>query len=311
MNIDHLRAFHKIAQTGSFTKAARELFLTQPAVSQQIQLLESFLGSTLFDRSGKKVSLTSQGEILLSHTERLFELFQEIEMSFGRLQNLEKGKITIGSTAVLGTYFLPKMIGSYNKQYPGIDLDLQMGNSDRVHNMLLDGSVDVGFAGRIRPNSRLKDILIHRENLLVVTSPDNPLATKKSVSVDEMIKIPFIWREKGTQTRALVESWFKKKVGPNYPRKSIELQNLEAAKRTVVEGYGITIAPEIAVRRELHLGLLKCIDLVGFDLYFDYYVFYLKRKIMSKAMEVFIDLISHFRLLTHAENLRKQLMKAQ
>ena len=191
MNIDHLRAFHKVAQTGSFTKAARELFLTQPAVSQQIQLLESFLGSTLFDRSGKKVSLTSEGEILLSHTERLFELFQEIEMSFGRLQNLEKGKITIGSTAVLGTYFLPKVIGLYNRQHPGIEIDLQMGNSDRVHNMLLEGSVDVGFAGRIRSHPRLKDILIHRENFLIVTSPEKPMTRVKSVSVDEMIKIPY------------------------------------------------------------------------------------------------------------------------
>ena len=114
-----------------------------------------------------------------------------------------------------------------------------------------------------------------------MSSNENPSATQTSVAIDELGKTPFIWREKGTQTRLLVEGWFEKMVGRDYPKKSIELQNVEAAKRTVVEGYGITITPEIAVRREIHLGLLKPIDLAGFDLYFDYYLFFFASWIFS------------------------------
>ena len=118
MKFDHLKSFHRVAVTRSFTRTAQELFLTQPAVSQQIQLLEHRLGIKLFDRMGKMVGLTSEGEILLSYTERLFRINDEIEIHFGKLRDLETGKITVGSTAVIGTYFLPRIIGDYNRKYP-------------------------------------------------------------------------------------------------------------------------------------------------------------------------------------------------
>jgi len=298
MNLDQLKAFHQVAGTGSFTKASRALFLTQPAVSQQVQALESHLGITLFDRSGKKVMLTSEGEILLAHTGKLFRYYREIEELFGHLKDLKTGKITIGATAVMGTYFLPRMIGRYNKRYPGIDIDVRMGNSHKIIGMLLEGIVDIGFAGRIKINPRLTGIPNHRENLLVVAAPDNPLVNKKVVLPAELEKIPFIWREKGTQTRELVKRWFQKSVGRDYPKKSIELQNLEAAKRTVVEGYGITVIPEISVKRELHFGMLKPINLKGLDLFFDYYLFYLKGRAISRASGAFLGMLSDFKLLS-------------
>jgi LysR family transcriptional regulator, low CO2-responsive transcriptional regulator len=303
MKIDHLRSFHSVAVTRSFTQAAQELFLTQPAVSQQIQLLEHRLGIKLFDRMGKIVALTSEGELLFSYTERLFQIYDEIRMQFGKLRDLETGKITIGSTAVMGTYFMPRIIGDYNRKYPGIDINMQMGNSYSVHNMLISNQVDIGFSGRLKADTRLKSILIHKEKLLLVSSPDNPLTDQPLVSVTKLGTTPFIWREKGTQTRALVKKWFQQKVGWNYPKRSIELQNIEAAKRTVVAGYGITIIPEVSIRRELHVGLLKRINLDGFDLSFDYYLFYKKGKIFSKAIEAFLKLLVNIRLLSHSANL--------
>ena len=117
MNIDPLKAFPRVAHTGSFTKAAEELFLTQPAVSQQIEAQEGSFGITLFDRSNKKVRLSNEGEILLAYTNRLFNIFEEIEILFDQFEDLRKGKVTLGSTAVLGTYFLPRIIGRYSKQY--------------------------------------------------------------------------------------------------------------------------------------------------------------------------------------------------
>jgi DNA-binding transcriptional LysR family regulator len=303
MNIDQLKAFHKVARTGSFTKAADELFLTQPAVSQQIKSLEASFGVLLFDRSNKKVRLSNEGEILLAYTNKLFNLFEEIGILFDQFEGLRKGKITLGSTAVLGTYFLPRIIGRYSKEYPGIDIDLRMGNSQMVHNWVLEGSVDLGFAGKMKSHPRLERIRIHREMLLMVCSKDNLLAQKKSVRADDLGDTPFIWREKGTQTRSLVKDWFDTHTHEKFPQKSIELQNLEAAKRTVIEGYGVTVTPEIAVRREIHVGLLRPIHLDDFNLWFEYYLLFLKGKIFSKAAGVFIETLANFKLLSDAQNL--------
>ena len=185
-----------------------------------------------------------------------------------------------------------------------------MGNSNIVHNMIAENKVDLGFAGIIRSHAALTGILIHREKLLVVSSPDNPITAKNSVSVNELGTIPFIWREKGTQTRKLVKKWFEKRAGRNYPGKSIELQNIEAAKRMAVEGYGITIIPESAVRRDIDSGLLKALDLKSFDLTVDFYLFHLNGKVFSKTAETFLKMLSGVRLLSHTENLRDWLSEA-
>jgi len=310
MKFDHLKSFHRVALTRSFTQAAQDLFLTQPAVSQQIQLLEHRLGIKLFDRMGKMVGLTREGELLFSYTERLFQIYDEIRIQFLKLHDLETGKITVGATAVMGTYFMPRLIGDYNRKYPGIDINIQMGNSSSVLDKLISNQVDIGFAGRLKSDNRLKNILVHREKLLMVSSPDNPLTGQPSIRASELGTTPFIWREIGTQTQALVKKWFQKKIGRNYPKRSIELQNIEAAKRTVIGGYGFTIIPEIAIRRELHVGLLKRINLKGFDLSFNYYLFYRKGKIFSKAIEAFIEILIKTRLLSHSDNLLGSVQKA-
>jgi DNA-binding transcriptional LysR family regulator len=178
MNLDQLRAFHKVATAGSFTKAARELCLTQSAVSQQVRALEEKIGGTLFDRSGKKICLTGEGEVLLTYAERLFALHEEIESLFGGLQTLRKGKVAVAASGAIGTYFMPAIIRAYNRRHPGIEIDLRMGNSDRVQQMILDHEVDFGIGGMIRDQAALQAIHLHREKLLVVCSPRDPLAAQ-------------------------------------------------------------------------------------------------------------------------------------
>ena len=307
MNIDQLRAFYTVARTGSFTQAAGKLYITQSAVSQQVQALEHSLGITLFDRSGKKVSLTGEGEILLSYAKRLFDLYGEIVSLFELQRTLKKGKISIASTRVLGTYYLPQMIGLFNRQYPEIEIDLKLGNSHRILEIILEGEVDFGFAGKIRSYSRLNSILVHQERLLIVCSSDHYLASKRKIGLDELIKYPFIWREKGTQTRKVVKHWFEENLGRNYPQKFIELENVEAAKRIVEAGYGITIIPEAAVKREIDSGVLMDIELKGFDHFVDFHLFYFKGKIVGKAAETFLKMLAGIRLFSHSENLKKSL----
>ena len=303
MDVDKLKAFHKVALIGSFTKAAGQLHLTQPAVSQKIQALENILGVTLFDRSGKAVNLTQEGEVLLSYTDRLFELFEEIGSLFSDMTELNTGRISIGATAVMGIYFMTRAIGRYNKKYPGIEIDLRMGNSLTVVNMIMDGEVDIGFTGWTVNHPSLHRVLVHRERLVIVSSPDNPLVQKENVHTKDLRTTPFIWREKGTQTRVLVKEWFEANIGRDYPKRSIELENIEAVKRAVTEGCGITIVPERAVRREIDSGLLKRIYLDDFDLSVDYHLSFLKKKAFSRATVAFFELLPELQLLNQAGDL--------
>ena len=308
MNIDQIRAFHKVASTGSFTRAARELFITQPAVSQEIKALEASLGIKLFDRSGKNVRMTAEGEVLLSYALRLFTLHEEMESLFGRSKNLQHGQIKLGSTALMGTYFLPKIIGRFNRKYPGIEIDLQMGNSDQVMHLVLEGMVDLGFSGMTTNHARLESILIHQERMIMVASPRHPLSARK-ISLDDISETPFIWREKGTQTRKLIEKWFLRQLRGHYPRKSIELQNMEAAKRMVEEGYGITVVPEAAVKREISAGWLKPLQVEGLNVLNSYYLVFLKSRKLTSAAEAFRKMISKIRLFSFSENLRTSLQR--
>jgi len=304
MNTDQIRAFYKVASTGSFTRAARELLVTQPAVSQEIKTLETALGIKLFERSGKGVRMTAEGEILFSHAHRFFALHEEMESLFGRSKNLQHGQIKLGSTALMGTYFLPKIIGRFNRKYPGIDIDLQMGNSDQVMHLVLEGLVDLGFSGMTTNHARLESILVHQEKMIMVASSRHPLCARK-ISLDDISETPFIWREKGTQTRKLIEKWFLRELRGHYPRKSIELQNMEAAKRIVEEGYGITVVPEAAVKREISAGWLKPLQVEGLNVLNSYYLVSLKTRKLTPAAEAFFEMLSKTRLFSFSENLRK------
>jgi DNA-binding transcriptional LysR family regulator len=309
MNVDHLKAFQKVAAAGSFTKAARELFLTQSAVSQQIRALENEIGGKLFDRSGRKILLTGEGEVLLIYAERLFDLHEEIETLFGGLRTLRKGKVAVGATAVIGTYFMPAVISAYHRQYPGIEIDLRMGNSEQVLRMVLDREVDLGIAGLIKQDPALQSVFLHREKLLFVCSPRNPLASRESVSIRELDRIPFIWREKGTQTLELVQRWFRENAAGDFPRQGLSLANMEAAKRIVEEGYGVTIVPESASRREIEAGLLMRLEVEEFDLTVDYALFYRRGRIFNRVAESFLESLCGLGIFSHGENLRARLGK--
>lgn len=309
MNVDQLKAFHRVAATGSFTKAARELFLTQSAVSQQIRALEDEVGGRLFDRSGRKIRLTGEGEVLLSYAERLFDLHEEIETLFGSLRTLERGKIAVGATAVIGTYFMPAVISAFHRQYPGIEIDLRIGNSDQILRMILDREADLGVAGMIKTPAALESTFIHREALLFVCAPGNPLALRETVAIGEMDRIPFIWREKGTQTLEIVQKWFRKNAAGDFPRQTLSLANMEAAKRIVEEGYGVTIIPTSAARREIEAGLLARLNVKKFDLTVDYGLFHPTGRIFSRAAEAFLEVLCGIGVFSHGGNLRARLGK--
>lgn len=292
MNIDHLKSFFMVAKIGNFTKAARELFLTQPAVSQHILALEHFYNTSLFDRTGKKIMLTRQGEILFEQTEELLEKFKEVETVFQGMNNMSRGKLDIASSAVVGTYMLPRIIGRYNASYPDIELELRAGNTHQVSLMVLEGKVDFGFAAG--PASRYPEVetmAIHKEKMVAVAAAGHPLAKKKSVGLEDLGRTPFITRENGTRTRQLVRNWTQALENNGRDLKVIELESVETAKRIVEEGFGITVIPETAVKREIDAKQLSRINLKGFEEEAIFYLLYHKARRFSMAAKTFLSLL--------------------
>ena len=303
MNFDHLQTFQAVAKTGSFTKAARKLFLTQPAVSQQIQALEASIGVRLFDRSGKKIYLTREGEMLLTRTSRIDAELRKIDNLFEDLSNLSRGRLDIGSSAVFGTCFLPGPIGKFNHQYPCIDLNLHAGNSHKVISMLLNNQIEFGFGGLIEDEPRIDFAMVHQEKFVAVAGSQHPLTMVKTITQDDIKGAPFILREKGTNVRREVDAWLGRTADSFAPERFIELENVETTKRLVEEGYGISIVPQAAVQRELSAGQLKIIELPDLNLTASYYLYYPKNRTFSRAAHTFLTLLPDAVSLSHSANL--------
>lgn len=290
MNIDHLRAFYNVAKYRSFTAAAKALYLTQPAITVQIQSLERNLGVRLFNRIRKKVSLTHEGESLLSYAEKVFSLIEEMKIFFEDIKGLYQGKIIICATAVMGIYFLPSVITRFNKLYPGIEIYNTIGNSQEVTNMVLEGHVEIGVGGAIfDSHPQLAKTFLHTEKLVPIISPNNPLSKRSSLSIEELRAIPFIGREKGTRTGVLIEEWLTQKGLRN--NILIELGHIEAVKKAVQNGPWISILPEVAVKQEIETELLKSVNIPDMDISIEYYLIHLKGRKFSKALTAFIDVL--------------------
>jgi DNA-binding transcriptional LysR family regulator len=182
-----------------------------------------------------------------------------------------------------------------------------MGNSEQILRMILDREVDLGIAGMVKKPATLKSVFIHQEELLFVCSPKNPLAARKTVSLNDLDRIPFIWREKGTQTLALVQRWFQENAADDFPHQTLSLANMEAAKRIVEEGYGVTIIPATAARREIEAGLLKRLNVRKFTVTVDYGLFYREGRIFSRVVESFLETLRGLTIFSHGENLRARL----
>ena len=160
MNLEHLKTFHVVASLGSFTEAAKALYMTQPAVSQQIQGIEHALRNPLFDRSKRQIRLTAKGKILFNYTQKLFGIFREIENVFSDLNHLLTGELTIAASAVMGNYFLSSFIADFYKKYPLISIRLEMGDSAYVTHLVEEGLADIALSRHVRNLKHCKQKLL-------------------------------------------------------------------------------------------------------------------------------------------------------
>ncbi len=258
--LDQLRILRAIVNEGSFKKAADSLYVTQPAVSLQIQNLEKQLEVALFDRGGRKAQLTEAGEVLLSYCESILSQCNEACRALQDLHNLKGGSLVVGASQTTGTYLMPRMIGLFRKKYPDVSVQLQVHSTRRTGWSVANGQIDLAIIGGELP-PELKEILeiipYASDELALVLPSNHPLAKLGELTKEDLYRIGFISLDSQSTTRKVVD---KLLVGSGLDvsrlKNEMELNSLESIKNAVQSGLGAAFLPVVSIERELDAGTL-------------------------------------------------------
>ena len=293
---DHkLRVFCTVAETGSFSKASEIIHLTQPAVSLQIQALEELYETKLFDRTSSSVLLTPSGEILYKYAKEILTLYSQAEKDIGEITGLVKGSISIGASTTVGNYLLPLVISDFKIENPKIKIHLLVGNTKRVVDLLNAGNLDIGIVeGEIKKYKIISEKLISDEMMLIIPS-EHPWAKKKDISMLDIIKEPFIFREEGSGTRQVIEKYLNKRgITTQKMNISTILGSTEAIKEAVSRGIGMSIVSKWTVRKEIKAGELKTILFKEGRMLRDFSLIFNKNTVTSYAVEEFLNYLRQY-----------------
>jgi len=284
--LHQLQIFEAIAQYGSFTRAAEELFLTQPTVSQQMKQLTKAIGVPLYEQIGKRIYLTDAGKAVLEVGRDISQRFNDLEMTLADIKGLKQGNLKLAAITT-AKYFVPRILGTFRQRYPGIRISLQIANRQQILERLADNLDDLYFIGQ--PPEELDINLRHfLDNPLVVIAPRNhPLAQEKLISIERLANEPLIMRESGSGTRMAVEDFFAE--NRLQMRVEMEIGSNEAIKQAVVGGLGLSILSRHSLALEGPQGPLVVLDVEGFPIQKHWYVIYPGNKQLSIVAQTFLD----------------------
>ena len=261
MNLNHLAIFHAVAQAGGMTLGAERLDISQPAVSKQVRELERVLGIHLFDRIGRRVHLSQAGEILNDYARRLFALAREAETAMADVRAAGRGRLLIGASTTIGAYLLPGVLAEFWRRRPGIELLVQIENTEQVHRRLAELELDAGLTEGLVEEEELEAEVFHEDELVIIAAPGHRLAGQRRVPLSAVREEPFIMREPGSGTRAVEERALARlKLSV---RAAMALGSTEAIKRVVAEGVGRAIVSRLAVAAECAAGALAVLPVAG------------------------------------------------
>jgi DNA-binding transcriptional LysR family regulator len=293
---DHkLKVFCTVAETKSFSKTSEIIHLTQPAVSLQIQALEEMYETKLFDRSGNSISLTSAGEILYKFAKNILSLYAEAEKDIGRITGLIKGSVKIGAGTTIGNYLLPSVIVDFKRAHPKIKMQVLIGNTKRILELLNSGVIDLGIVGEPVSKSKIKAESFISDELAITVPQVHSWAKKKAISIFEITKEPFILREEGSGTRQIIESYLSTHgLSVNDLHIAAILGTTFAIKEAVENGMGISIISKWAVRKEVKCGSLKIVIPKEGKIFREFSFTRCKDTVFSPAADEFLSYVKSY-----------------
>ena len=258
LSLYKLEIFAAVVQAGSFSAAAQTFPMTQPAVSQHIQDLENSLGTSLFIRGRRGVTLTAAGETLYDYTQRILRLVAEAESQVTNVENIASGQLTIGATPGVSTYLLPDWLRGFREKYPQLNVALQTGVTTKNVSGVMEHHLDIAVVeGELDGISRkgLGSQILRPVAMVVVVGQGHPWAQQNQILLQELNEQPFITRQINSRTRVWIDAVLKKHNVK--PKIVAEFDNQEAIKQAVMSNMGVTILPDYAVQRELDAGLMR------------------------------------------------------
>jgi len=279
-----LKVFETVARRLSFSRAAEELYLTQPAVSIQVKQLEGHAGQPLFEQLGKKIYLTPAGVEMLHYARAIIQQFHEAEEAMARLQGIAGGKLNV-SVISAGDYFFPRLLAEFTKRNPGVTLNLAVHNREELLHQLADNLTDLAVMVRPPLDLDTTNLSFAPHPYVIVAPPHHHLAGKKKIPFSALAKEAFVVREKGSDTRNSMEEVFAGRL-PNL-NIAMEITSMETVKQAVIADMGISFLSAHTISLELQVGNLVVLDVQGFPAILNWYLIHRKSKRLPPVAEAF------------------------
>ena len=294
-NFHQLQIFHTVARFGSFSKAAEELSISQPAVSIQVRELEKSMGCGLLHRMRRGLQLTDTGQAVFGYSQRIFSLAAEMQSAVEDIQGLRSGRLTIGSSTTPGEYILPWAIGQFRRRYPGVEVSLSISNTQAIVERIHDRELDMGMAGAPVGLQGLASFPYVLDDIVIIAGPDHALTARPKLALNDLEGQEFILREPGSATRGAAEGCLREH-GVSV-RVVMELGSNEAVKRAVAAGLGLGMVSKFGVIPDTSAGFIKVLDVEGWECQRPLTVFYRDDKHLPSAQQAFIRFLREERPL--------------
>ena len=292
MDLRRLEVFAKVAELGSFSRAAEALYLTQPTVSEHVRALEDELGVQLLDRLGRGATATRAGQLLLGYARRMLALAREAQQALDQFQGRMSGELVIGGSTIPGEYVLPALLGAFKTKYPDISVSLLIGDSRQVSEWAEQGRVEIAVVGA-RPASRaLQSRELMPDELVIVVPAGHPWATRKTVTLDELRREPMVVRERGSGSRQAIEHVLEEaSLSLSAFRIVGEMGSTQAIKQAVRAGVGIALISRRAVEDECRAGLVACVKVKDLKVARSFHLLTHRDRTRSPLAQAFVDFL--------------------
>ena len=288
--------FISVVENLSFSKAADELNISQPAVTRHIKELEERYRTNLFERKGNKIYLTRAGEKVY-HTFKLIDRqYRELDFEVGELQNTVAGEFRIGASSTIAQYVIPKVIASFHKRYPTIKIHLMNGNSFEMEKQLMENSVDIALVENTSSQSDIRYKKFLDDELIVVTGSGSVYAKRETITQDELSRLPMVLREQGSGTLEVIKEAFSRHgIDSEHFHTPIHLGSTESIKNFLLDFDGVAIVSEKAVSGELQLKTLVKLKVSGFSIPRQFRIAY-KLGHKSRQVELFENFLLNYNI---------------
>jgi len=290
LKTDQLRYFVTVAEEGQITRAAKKLYIAQPALSQQVKELERRLDSPLFDRLGRSIGLTQAGRLLEEHARRIFAMLQGVQDAMRELRGLDRGSLLLGGSTTPGIYLLPWLLGRFKARHGGIEVSLRIGNTREIEERVRATEVDLGIIGGHL--AAFKETCVEAslvDRIVLIVPPRHRWAGRRTIAPAGLSEECLLVREEGSATRRVTEAALERAGAA--PRSRLELGHTEAIKQGVLAGLGVAFVSEYAVRSELAGGRLRSLAVRGVPIQRHFHVIRHEARSLTPAARAFLEFL--------------------